>query len=348
MTSIKDVAEAAGVSTATVSRVLSNKPHVSDELRQRVLQAVERLDYRPNLIARSLRTRQSDTIGLVVADIRNPYFTAVSRAVEDMAYEQGISVYLCNTDEDPQKEALYLQVLRKENVAGIIFSPTRKGAQDLSGFNIPTVAIDRPVRSAQVDSVLIDNFEAAYKLTEHLIENGYRRIGALFGAASSTGRERRRGFERALNDHGLQIPSPDLVNFVQPKVGSGRETALEMLSASPAPQALFTSNSLLTAGALMATREKGLRIPEDIGLVGFDDTTWSALVEPGITVISQPTDDIGRTATELLLQRISDPQRAAREVILKGALVVRGSSAPRKTAQRVDDAARELHPDGKV
>jgi LacI family fructose operon transcriptional repressor len=229
MTSIKDVAEAAGVSTATVSRVLSNKPHVSDELRQRVLLAVERLDYRPNLIARSLRTRQSDTIGLVVADIRNPYFTAVSRAVEDMAYEQGISVYLCNTDEDPHKEALYLQVLRKENVAGIIFSPTRKSEQDLQGFDIPTVAIDRPVRSAQVDSVLIDNFDAAYKLTEHLIQNGYRRISALFGAASSTGRERRRGFEQALNDHDLQIPSPGLVNYVQPKVGSGREAALEML-----------------------------------------------------------------------------------------------------------------------
>ncbi|MEJ2707898.1 MAG: LacI family DNA-binding transcriptional regulator [Anaerolineales bacterium] len=348
MTSIKDVAEAAGVSTATVSRVLSNKPHVSDELRQRVLLAVERLDYRPNLIARSLRTRQSDTIGLVVADIRNPYFTAVSRAVEDMAYEQGISVYLCNTDEDPHKEALYLQVLRKENVAGIIFSPTRKSEQDLQGFDIPTVAIDRPVRSAQVDSVLIDNFDAAYKLTEHLIQNGYRRISALFGAASSTGRERRRGFEQALNDHDLQIPSPGLVNYVQPKVGSGREAALEMLAASPPPQAIFTSNSLLTAGALMAMREKGLRIPEDIGLVGFDDTTWSALVEPGITVISQPTDDIGRTATELLLQRISNPERAAREVILKGKLVVRGSSAPRKTVQQFESVAKDLPSDARV
>jgi LacI family fructose operon transcriptional repressor len=329
MASIKDVADAAQVSIATVSRVLADKPHVSDELRQRVMSAVKALGYRPNRIARSLRTQQSATIGLVVSDIRNPYFTAVSRAVEDMAYQNGMSVYLCNTDENPDKEEMYLSVLRNENVAGIIFSPTRKTAESFAQLNldIPTIAIDRPIPGDQVDSVLIDNQVAAFRLAEHLIMNGFRRIGALFGSASSTGRERRLGFEQALQAHGLTA-SADLIRFVPAKVQAGYQAALEMLDSPEAPQALFTSNSLLLAGALMAIRDRSLRIPDQVGLAGFDDVNWTVLVQPAITVIAQPTDEIGKTAAELLLQRIEDPQRPARQVILKSQLVVRESSLP--------------------
>jgi LacI family fructose operon transcriptional repressor len=329
MASIKDVADAAGVSIATVSRVLTDKPYVSKELRQRVMMAVESLGYHPNRIARSLRTQQSATIGLVVSDIRNPYFTAVSRVVEDTAYQHGMSVYLCNTDENPDKEEMYLGVLRNENVAGIIFSPTRKTADNFQQLNldIPTIAIDRPIPSDRVDSVLIDNQAAAFRLAEHLILNGFRRIGALFGSASSTGRERRLGFEQALNEHGLAV-SPDLVRYVPAKVQAGHQAALEMLDSREAPQAFFTSNSLLLAGALMAIRDRDLRIPEQVGLAGFDDVNWTVLVQPAVTVISQPTDEIGRTATELLLQRIENPERPAREVILKSQLLVRASSLP--------------------
>jgi LacI family fructose operon transcriptional repressor len=329
MASIKDVAEAAGVSVATVSRVLTDKPHVSEELRQRVMHAVESLGYRPNRIARSLRTQQSATIGLVVSDIRNPYFTAVSRVIEDMAYQNGMSVYLCNTDEDPDKEAMYLSVLRNENVAGIIFSPTRKTAEDfpLLDLEIPTIAIDRPILSDRVDSVLIDNQAAGFRLGEHLILNGFQRIGALFGSASSTGRERRMGFEQAMQAHGIQV-SADLVRYIPAKVRTGHQAALEMLDLPAPPQAFYTSNSLLLAGTLMAIRDRNLRIPEQVGLAGFDDVNWTVLVQPAITVIAQPTDEIGKTATELLMQRIEDPGRPARQVILNSQLVVRASSLP--------------------
>jgi LacI family fructose operon transcriptional repressor len=332
MASIKDVADAAGVSIATVSRVLTDKPHVSEELRRRVLDAVETLGYRPNRIARSLRTQQSATIGLVVSDIRNPYFTAVSRAVEDMAYQNGMSVYLCNTDENPDKEEMYLNVLRNENVAGIIFSPTRKTAGNFSEMNldIPTIAIDRPIQSDRVDSVLIDNQAAAFRLAEHLVQNGFHRIGALFGSASSTGRERRLGFERALKAHGLPAYS-DLIGYVPAKVQAGHQAALEMLDSPEPPRAFFTSNSLLLAGALMAIRDRSLRIPQQVGLASFDDVNWTVLVQPAITVIAQPTDEIGRTAIELLLQRIESPQRPARQVILKSQLLVRESSLPSLT-----------------
>src|SRR5438874_1643715 len=186
MTSIKDVVKAAGVSTATVSRVFSNGMHVRPEVRKRVMEAVERLAYRPNLLARSLRSQHSNTIGLIVSDIRNPFFTAVSRAVEDTAYEQEFSLILCNTDENPEKEAIYLNLMHDQNVAGVIFSPTRQTAAKFTDANItfPTVIIDRLIHDADVDMVLLDNVDAGYRLTTHLIENGYRRIGALCGETS--------------------------------------------------------------------------------------------------------------------------------------------------------------------
>jgi len=328
MVSIKDVAQAAGVSTATVSRVLANKSRVHAETRKRVSEAIERLNYRPNLIARSLRAQKSAKIGLVVSDIRNPFFTAISRAVEDAAYEQGYSVLLCNTDENPEKEELYLNLLHDENVAGIIFSPTQKFSASLKSYDstIPFVIIDRSVESRGMDMVLLDNVSAAYELTLHLIENGYHSFAALFGNTSTTGPERRRGFQMALDDNDL---SPVAIHFIEPRIKQGYETTISLLAGDKKPDAIFTSNSLLTAGAFRAVRDSRLSVPGDVALVGFDETTWGALVDPPITIIAQPTEEIGRTATELLFQRIAEPERSPKTVILKGKLLTRGSSARR-------------------
>lgn len=330
MASIKDVAEAAGVSTATVSRVLSNGANVRPELRARVQAAVDRLGYRPNLVARSLRAQHTSTLGLIVSDIRNPFFTSISRAVEDTAYEQGYSILLCNTDEDPDREAIYLNLMRDANVAGIIVSPTRQAATQRGSLpvNIPIVVVDRAIAGADVDAVLLDNVDSAARLATHLIENGYRHIGGIFGERSTTGRERREGLERALRAHGL-APRAGQMKYVAPKVEGGYAAALELLSSSQPPEALFTSNSLIAEGAVRAIRELGLTIPDQVALVTFDDTTWASLVQPAITLIAQPTYEIGQTAAELLLQRIANPQRPARQVTLKGQLLARGSSAPR-------------------
>ncbi len=331
MASIKDVASAAGVSTATVSRVLSNGLHVRPEVRERVMAAVDQLGYRPNLIARSLRAQQSSTIGLIVSDIRNPFFTSISRAVEDTAYEQGFSLFLCNTDEDPEKEAIYLKLMRDESVAGVIFSPTRQTATNFTWASIgfPIVVVDRSVTGSDIDIVLLDNVDAGYRLTMHLIEHGYRDIAAICGDMSTTGRERHTGYEKALREHGLSA-SAEHVKYIQPKIEAGHAAALKMIDTTPMPDAFFTTNSLITAGVLQAIRERNLTIPDDVALVSFDETTWASLVQPPITLIAQPTYEIGRTATELLLQRIADPTRSTRQVILKGQLLVRGSSAPRK------------------
>jgi LacI family fructose operon transcriptional repressor len=328
MASIKDVAKAAGVSTATVSRVLANNAPIRPETRERVMQAVAALDYRPNLIARSLRAQKSTKIGLVVSDIRNPFFTAIGRAVEDTAYEQGYSVLMCNTDEDPEKETMYLNILHDENVAGVIFSPTQKFSAAAKNFHssMPFVIIDRMVNTDKADMVLLDNVSAAYELTSHLIENGYRSIAGLFGNASTTGKDRQLGFQNALEKHGLHSAA---VHFIEPRIKHGYEMTRSLLAQAEHPDAIFTSNSLLTAGAFQAIRDCGLAVPGEVALVGFDETTWGALVDPPITVIAQPTEEIGRTATELLFQRINEPERTTKTVILKGKLLVRGSSAQR-------------------
>lgn len=327
MVKIKDVADAAGVSTATVSRVLANKPHVRQEVQARVMKVVQELDYRPNRVARSLRSRKSAIIGLIVSDIENPFFQQVSRAVEDSAHEQGYSVMLCNNDEDPDKEKRYLHLIRDENLAGIILSPTRQTADNFSGIsdiNIPMVVIDRRVSNAEVDNVLIDNVRAAHTLATHLIEHGYRRIAAIFGIGSTTGRERREGFIRALKEHGLQ-PFTDLVKYANPREEDGFNTTMKLLQQSAPPDAILTSNSLLAAGALRALRESKIAIPEKIAFTSFDETTWARLVVPALTVIEQPTYEIGRTATELLIKRIVDPTRSNCEVILKAKLNIRQS-----------------------
>lgn len=327
MIKIKDVADAAGVSTATVSRVLANKPHVRQEVKERVMAVVNELNYRPNRVARSLRSQKSTIIGLIVSDIENPFFQQVSRAVEDAAHEMGYSVMLCNNDEDPDKEQRYLHLIRDENLAGVILSPTRQTADNFSEtfkLNIPMVVIDRRVSNADVDNILIDNAQAAYTLATHLIEHGYQRIGAIFGMGSTTGRERREGFVRALKENDLQ-PSTDLIKYANPREKDGFNTTKKLLHLTEPPDAILTSNSLLAAGALLALREENKAVPADIAFASFDETTWAKLLVPALTVVEQPTYEIGRTATELLIKRIEDPSRSNREVTLKAKLNIRQS-----------------------
>ena len=330
MARIKDVARRAGVSSATVSRVLAGKPHVRPELRERVWKAVEELGYQPNRVARSLRAQQSKIIGLIISDIQNPFFTSVVRAVEDAAYERGFSVFLCNSDEDPEKEHMYLDLMRAENVAGIIASPTRETADSFQGVlddAIPVVEIDRRTPSVETDTVLVNNTEAAYNLVSHLIADGHRRIGAVVGVSdATTGRERMEGYVQALTTHGIEV-SPDLTIQVLPKEREGYEATQKLLGLPHPPTAIFTGNNLLTIGALKAIQARNLTIPDDVALTGFDEMRWTSLIRPGLTVIEQPTYELGRTAAELLLKRLEDPSRSTREVILKGKLLVRQSCA---------------------
>ncbi|SMF98913.1 LacI family DNA-binding transcriptional regulator [Burkholderia singularis] len=329
---IKDVAQAAGVSVTTVSRVLSNNGPVRDAVRQRVLAVIEQLDYRPNAAARRLRSGDTATIGLIVSDVRNPFFTEVSRAVEDAAYEHGMRVILCNTDEDPEKEAMYLRLMASERVTGVIYSPTYDAARrfDALAHAFPVVMIDRAGPAGTADAVTLDNRDAATQLVEHLVARGYRRIAGLFGNASTTGRERHAALVDALRGHGLSAET----EFVDPNPHAAQAHVSAWLSGDAAarPDAIVASNGLLLLGAYRALRERGARVPDDVALAGFDNDAWTDLVTPGVTVIAQPVYEIGRNAMQLLTQRLAEPKMSTRTLVLPGELIVRGSTAQRQRA----------------
>ncbi|MHC1652181.1 LacI family DNA-binding transcriptional regulator [Stenotrophomonas maltophilia] len=324
--SINDVARVARVSKSTVSRVLGGGP-VSGEVRDRVEAAIRQTGYRPNLQARRLRSRHTGIIGLIVADIRNPFFTALIRAVEEVAYREGLRVTLCNTDEDPEREALYLQLMHEERISGLIFAPTRTtvGRLERLALDFPTVLVDRAAPSGSIDSVVLDNPAAMGGLVEHLVERGYRRIGGLFGSTSTTAAERRDGYLAAMRSHGLE---PDY-REVEPTAEAAIATAGQWLAGPSRPEALVTSNSLLLMGALKAARSAGLAISDELALAGFDNERWTELVEPGITVVEQPVEEMGRAAMSLLLERLRMPELPVRRLVMTGRCVVRGSTAAR-------------------
>jgi len=329
----QDVAKRAGVSIATVSRVLNNAPHVRPEIRRKVLRAVKALNYQPNRTAQRLRARQSKVLGLIISDIQNPFFTSVVRGIEDVAYQNGYSLVLCNSDEDPEKEKLYVDVMRAEAVAGVIIasaSETQPHIDTLLDTHIPVVALDRRIKDRRVDSVLVSNVQGAYQAVTHLIERGHRYIGFIgLPLNRTTGRERFEGYQRALRQHHLPVVRARM-RISDAKQQGGYAAAQDLLAHQPRLTALFVANNLTTLGALQAIHERGLRIPDDISIVGFDDMPWATLLHPPLTAVAQPTYELGRQAAELLLARLKDPRKPVAHVQLPTTLIVRGSTgAPR-------------------
>ncbi|MFT4176332.1 MAG: LacI family DNA-binding transcriptional regulator [Luteolibacter sp.] len=323
--SIKDVAEKAGVSIATVSRVLAGKGYISAEARERVEAAVKALGYKPNRVARNLRARKSKVIGLILSDIRNPFFSEISRAVEEVAMRSGYSVLICNTDEDPKKEAKFLDLMSEEKVAGVLLSPTRTGVKHLREYREtgpPLVLFDRKLPESGLDSVVIDNFDAAFKLTRTLIDGGFQRIAGIFGAKSYTAGERIRGFRAAFGDEEGKIAA---VYQIPAFESESEKVIAEILKLEPAVDAVLCSSALIASGAYKALVQRGVKMPERMGFAAFDDPTWASFVRPSVTVIRQPAVAIGQAGAELLLKRIEDEGRPVTEICLLGELVVRES-----------------------
>ena len=325
---MRDVAHLAGVSTATVSRVLNNHQHISEDTRSKVISAIEQLDYQLNRVARRLRMERTQILGLIISDIANPFFTSVVRGIEDVAYENEYSLLLCNSDEHLAKEELYIRVLMGEKVAGVIISPTDENstaAKALIESRIPVVAMDRRLCHLDVDTVIVDNVQGAYDAVAHLIRLGHCRIALIGGPVQiTTARERQEGYEKALRDYGLPVDET-LVRIGDFKQDSGYCTAGELLALDDPPTAIFAANNLTTLGALNAIHEKGLNIPRDVAIVGFDDMPWAPSLDPPLTTISQPTYDMGRTTADLLLKKIADNNRENVEIKLHPTLIVRRS-----------------------
>ena len=329
-----DVAKQAGVSVATVSRVLNDSPHVSPSVRRKVLRAVKALNFQPNRTAQRLRAKQSKVIGLIISDIQNPFFTSVVRGIEDTAYANGYSLVLCNSDEDFEKEKLYINVMRAEAVAGVIIASTLESnplISDLRNHKIPVVAVDRRITNQKIDSVFVANARGAFAAVSHLIELGHRKIGFVGLPWSCVpGKERFEGYQHALREKGLAV-SRRLIRIGDAKQPSGYACTLELLKSQSSMTALFVANNLMTLGALDAIRARGLKIPDQISIVGFDDMPWAPLLQPPLTAVAQPTYELGRKAGELLLERLQNPHKPVANVQLDTTLIVRGSSGKPRT-----------------
>jgi DNA-binding LacI/PurR family transcriptional regulator len=302
---IHHVAKQAGVSTATVSHVLNNTRYVSDETRERVLQVVRELHYYPSAVARGLATQETKTVGVIVSDIANPFFTTLFKGIEQKLAPLGYDLILENTGEHPEEQEYSLKMLLTKQVDGIILAPTGHPSpmlQLLKDKGMPIVFVDRPIPGAELPLVEVNNQQAAFEATSHLIGDGHRRIGVILGLDTTP--NRLAGYVKAMEHHGLPVDKA-LLYRGSSSLENGLEGANALLSHSAPPTAIFTANNLMTLGALHALRQLGLRCPQDIGMIGFDDTDWAAIFTPPLTVVRQPTRQIGQTAAELLHQLMS-------------------------------------------
>lgn len=339
---IRDVAKLAGVAPITVSRVVNSLSGVNEATRQRVNKAIAELNYVPNAMAKSLRSRRTCTIALVLTDITNPFWTTIARGVEDTAARSGYNVIFCNTDEDLEKETKYINILLQRRVDGIIIaasSDDRRPLLSLNRHDVPCVLIDRKVNGFNADVVRSDSKEGARLLTQHLIDLGYHRIAMLAGPSKVfTSRERLAGYLEALQKNGITLDD-NLIKEGMYEEEGGFQFVQELLNRVSRPTAIVAANLSIAIGALRAIRDAGLRVPEDVGLVCFDDLPQASLIYPFLTVWAQRPYAMGVAAAELLLTRMTSNARRhkIREIIIDADLIIRkscGNELPMVSDQR--------------
>jgi len=334
MPNIRDVAKLAGVAPITVSRCINNSGYCSPEVRTRVEAAIAELGFVPNRLATGLRSKRTRTLALVLTDITNPFFTTIARAVEDMASEAGYTVIFCNTDESVSKEQMYVQMLLEKRVDGILLVPaqsTPDSVELIQKHNTPVIVLDRRVPNLKTDIVRCDSEEGAYQLTRLLLSLGHRQIAILDGPKDvSTSKDRLDGYRRAMTEAGISDSGRHeyIGSFTQ---ASGYEMTRRAFGRPTKPTGLFAANNFIAYGALKALRELGLRVPEDVAVVGFDDLPPALVAFPFLTVAVQPAYEMGQKAIEILLNKLSaTPSDCCEEVIMQAEIVIRQSSGTPK------------------
>jgi LacI family transcriptional regulator/LacI family repressor for deo operon, udp, cdd, tsx, nupC, and nupG len=329
MASMNEVAKRAGVSIATVSRVLNNSDSVNEETRLKIQKAIKELKYQPSRVAKRLRSKSvsSNLLGVLIPDIQNPFYVDVLRGIEDIAYKNNYAIIMCNYGQDEKKEIMYLDILQSESIDGLIAAPVNENDQRLKDIiknGLPVVCVDRGLSGIDVDIVWVNNEEGAFNAVSYLIKSGYKRIAHISGLASiPSSRMREQGYIRALKNH--QPYAADLVKHGNSTFESGVTLCAELLNMKNPPDAIFTGNNLITLGALETIHKYKKQIPGDVAIVGFDDMFWSSSLNPPLTAVRQPAYEIGKRAGELLIQRINDPQRPCIQMMLNAELMIRSS-----------------------
>lgn len=328
---LKHVAEKAGVSLGMAGRVLGNYGSYSEATKEKVMDAARALNYTPNVIARSLRTQLTKTIGVLISDITTFFWTTLVRGIQDKAAKAGFSVILCNSDEESANEQLYLSTLFERNVDGFIVSPTPHNhsyLKRLARSMVPIVLVDRGVKGLRVPTIKTDNKTGAYEAVKHLIELGHDRIAIITGIPGvETSEERFAGYRQALRDGGIPLRKTLIKEGFFQKDQAFTATE-ELLRMKRIPSAIFVSNEPMVSGCILALKERGLRIPQDISVIGFDDPVWTSYMDPPLTTVSQPSYTMGILAFDYLLAQISNNEKDRKylnDVILKPTLVIRQS-----------------------
>ena len=342
MATVADVARKAGVSVSTAARVLSGTGYAAADTRRLVLEAAKELGYVPNQIARSLRTKQTRMVGLLIGDVENSFYSVIAKNVESVAKEAGYHVVLCNSNDDPGIELEYLKLLEGMRVDALLVTPTSKNRRHLARLiekGIAIVQVDRRVEGLAADAILVDNESGAANAVSHLIGAGHSRIGILTGELTvATARQRLAGYERALKEHGVPV-RPELIKTGSFHREHAVEDATDLIRAHPAPTAIFAANNILAEGALVALGQQSLRVPRDVSVVAFDDVQWMSLVEPPMTTVRQPIADMARSAAELVLRRVREGRQGPPStIVFRTELVERGSVAQ----ARKDKAVRAV------
>jgi LacI family transcriptional regulator len=329
-TTIKDIAKALGLSTSTISRALRDSYEISEETKKLVLECAEKLNYRPNPIALSLKERRSRSIGVIVCEIANNFFSQIINGIESVAYERGYN----------EREIMDLQFLASRSVDGLLISVSTETndinhLKSLHDRGLPIVFFDRTLEGLNTHSVIVDNFNGAYLATEHLIKNGYKNIAAITNSEFlSITNERLAGYKQALIDNNLPVKNSFIQHcFYGGMVFSEVEEAVNKLfTQKQKPDAIFATSDKLSSGCLKTLNRRGLSIPNDIALVGFSNTDIAELLKPSLTVIRQPAYEMGRAATDLLLQQIESkrPVKDFEKRVLLPELIIGDSSSPLK------------------
>ncbi|SFE94897.1 LacI family DNA-binding transcriptional regulator [Paracidovorax wautersii] len=338
MATIKDVAQHAQVSVTTVSHVLNGTRHVSAAGRARVEEAIRTLGYVPSAIARSLKRNNTRTLGMLIPNSSNPYFAEIVHAVEDRAFGAGYNVILCNTNDEPHRQGSYLQVLAERRIDGLIVVSTGHDATlptQLAGLTVPTVLVDREIAIGEQPGDMVEtaHHQGGLLATRHLLSLGHRRIACIGGQEGLAPSEQRiAGWRAALAEAGASVlAGSEALLWHGHFTSQGGYEAMHALLRSPVPPtAVFVCNDLMAMGALCAAHERGLRVPEALSLVGFDDIELAAFTSPPLTTVAQPKQRIGALAVDMLMERIEGRRQAARQVMLQPELRVRASTAARQ------------------
>jgi len=328
---IYDVAKAAGVSIATVSKVINNTGNMRDTTRQKVKETMEKLNYQPSLMASALTGKGTETLGLLVPDISNPFFSEIAKTIEDRAHESGMSVIICSTDENNEKEKKYVELLQRKQVDGMIVASSFHNIEILKGVvdrKIPLVMLTQDDAGLGVTSISVDDFKGGYEATLHLLSEGHRDIVIIAEYAKSS-KHRIYGYLEAHKEQGIKTSEENIIRTVA-SIENGRECLRKIVEKGKVPTGIFACNDLIAVGVIQEAKEMELNIPEDLSIVGFDNTILATTTVPGLTTIAQPITEMGKRVVDVIISEIKDKNQTKEHVLFRPQLIIRGTTAVKK------------------